>query len=79
MIKTADLGPVHIASGFAGLAFCIFLGKPKKSAPRPHNVTMVFLGTILLWFGWFAFNGGSALASTPRAAMAALVSMVRSL
>jgi len=76
-IDFAGGGPVHIASGFAGLAFCLFLGKRDKiSSTRPHNLTMVFLGTVLIWFGWFAFNGGSAISSTPRAAMAALVSSI---
>ena len=69
-------GPVHMSAGFSALAFCIFIGH-RKSAPgdnfRPHNMPSVFLGTALLWFGWFGFNGGSALAATPRAAMAALV------
>jgi ammonium transporter, Amt family len=41
--------------------------------PKPHNATNVFLGTALLWFGWFGFNGGSAIAATPRAGMAAFV------
>ena len=45
-------GPVHIASGFAGLAFCIFLGKRHgvgHESFTPHNLTSVFLGTALLW------------------------------
>ncbi|TPX66253.1 hypothetical protein SpCBS45565_g04581 [Spizellomyces sp. 'palustris'] len=69
-------GPVHIASGFAGLAYCLVLGKRRRVGEeefKAHNLTNVFLGTGLLWFGWFAFNGGSAVAATPRAAMAGLV------
>ncbi|KAJ3199442.1 hypothetical protein HK099_003173, partial [Clydaea vesicula] len=67
-------GPVHIASGFAGLACCIYFGK-RKNIPvsHPHNLTQVFLGTTLIWFGWYGFNGGSAGAATARAAMAAMV------
>lgn len=53
-------GPVHIASGFSALAYALILGKRKsKDDPainRPHNVTMVFLGTVLIWVGWFGFN-----------------------
>jgi ammonium transporter, Amt family len=41
-----------------------------KKLSKPHNVSYVMLGTILLWFGWFGFNGGSELAANPRAAMA---------
>lgn len=68
--------PVHIGSGFAGLAMAIVLGKragfPKEAAEwKPHNVNSVFLGTAMLWFGWFGFNGGSALSGSARAAMAA--------
>ncbi|KAJ3099101.1 hypothetical protein HDU97_003480 [Phlyctochytrium planicorne] len=69
-------GPVHIGSGFAGLAFCLVLGRRKRVGQeefRPHNLTYVFLGTGLLWFGWYGFNGGSAIAGTPRAGMAAVV------
>ena len=74
-------GPVHVASGFAGLAYCLIIGKRKGYARngtdfKAHNVSYVLLGTALLWFGWFGFNGGSAIASTPRAAMAALVTVV---
>ncbi|KAJ3040987.1 hypothetical protein HDV00_010059 [Rhizophlyctis rosea] len=73
-------GPVHISSGFAGLAYCLFLGRRRNPSGREewkaHNLTHVFLGTALLWFGWFGFNGGSAVAATPRAAMAGLVTTV---
>ncbi|KAL2349779.1 methylammonium permease 3 [Cryomyces antarcticus] len=68
-------GPVHIASGWAALAYAFVLGKRKqvgeKSHGKPHNTTLVFLGTILIWFGWFGFNGGSALNASIRAMMAA--------
>ena len=52
-----------------------YLGR-RKFIPvgRPHNLTMVFLGTTLIWFGWFAFNGGAAVSSNSRAALAAFVS-----
>lgn len=68
-------GPVHIASGWAALAYAFVLGKRKhqgeKSHGKPHNTTLVFLGTILIWFGWFGFNGGSALNASIRAMYAA--------
>lgn len=72
-------GPVHMASGAAALAFCIFLGHRKRVEMddfKPHNISNVFLGTALLWMGWFGFNAGSALAATPRAGMAGLVTTV---
>jgi ammonium transporter, Amt family len=70
--------PVHIASGTAALAISVYLGKRKgwgteRLAYKPHNTTYVVLGTVFLWFGWFGFNGGSALAGTMRAAMACTV------
>ncbi|KAI9787232.1 MAG: hypothetical protein M1839_003468 [Geoglossum umbratile] len=68
-------GPVHISSGWAALAYAFVLGKRKtlgeKPAKKAHNTTLVFLGTVLIWFGWFGFNGGSALNGTIRAMVAA--------
>ncbi|KAF2752988.1 ammonium transporter [Pseudovirgaria hyperparasitica] len=68
-------GPVHIASGWSALAYAFVLGKRKhhgeKSHHKPHNTTLVFLGTVLIWFGWFGFNGGSALNGTVRSMYAA--------
>jgi len=68
-------GPVHIASGWAGLAYALVLGKrhktEDKSWGRAHNTTLVFLGTVLIWFGWFGFNGGSALNASIRSMVAA--------
>jgi Amt family ammonium transporter len=50
------------------------LGKrTQKSHPVPHNVSYVLLGTALLWFGWFGFNGGSALRANSQAVTATLV------
>jgi len=55
---------VHISSGFAGLVIALMLGKRKeRSTAIPHNIPFVLLGAALLWFGWFGFNGGSALSS----------------
>jgi Amt family ammonium transporter len=64
---------VHVSSGFSALVFALVLGK-RLGYPRerilPHNLTMVLLGAGLLWFGWFGFNGGSALAASGVAALA---------
>jgi len=57
---------VHINAGIAALATALFIGKrkgyPHKAVP-PHNLPHTVLGTALLWFGWFGFNAGSALAA----------------
>jgi Amt family ammonium transporter len=57
---------VHINSGAAGLALALVLGKRfgfSKGITQPHNVPLTLLGVALLWFGWFGFNAGSALAA----------------
>ena len=64
---------VHIDAGIAGVALALFLGRRKgwpKEQMRPHNVPFVLLGAALLWFGWFGFNAGSALAANNLAAYA---------
>src|ERR1700712_3174539 len=66
-------GPVEIASGVGALAYSFVLGKRQEKMLlnfRPHNVSLITLGTILLWFGWLGFNGGSALGANLRAVMA---------
>lgn len=70
--------PVHISSGTAGLAISIYLGKRRgfgteRLAYKPHNTSYVILGTVFLWFGWFGFNGGSALSANLRAANACII------
>jgi Amt family ammonium transporter len=63
----AGSGPVHIASGFAALAWSLMLGPRLVEGTqtggrvhyKPHNPLLMCLGTILIWFGWFAFNGAS--------------------
>jgi Amt family ammonium transporter len=67
---------VHISSGIAGLTAALVLGKRKgyRVTPMiPHNIPFVVLGAGLLWFGWFGFNGGSALAANGLAMGAFLV------
>jgi len=56
---------VHINAGIAALVTALIIGKRKNggSTPTPHNLPLTVLGTALLWFGWFGFNGGSALAA----------------
>ncbi|KAM6492039.1 ammonium transporter [Amanita muscaria] len=70
--------PVHISSGTAALAISVYLGKRRgygteRLAYKPQNTTYVILGTVFLWFGWFGFNGGSALSANLRAAQACIV------
>jgi Amt family ammonium transporter len=64
---------VHISSGFAALALALVIGKRVgfgQYALEPANIPMAILGAALLWFGWFGFNAGSALAANGLAANA---------
>jgi len=61
---------VHMSAGWAALAGAMFLGKRKGQKSNPARITYVLLGTGLLWFGWFGFNAGSALAANGLAAQA---------
>ena len=64
---------VHINAGAAALALALVLGTRRgfgTEAMRPHNLPLVMLGAGLLWFGWFGFNAGSALAANHTAAIA---------
>ena len=67
---------VHMASGVAALAAAQVLGrrmvKDGETALQPHNLMIVLLGAGLLWFGWFGFNGGSALAADTVAVQAVI-------
>lgn len=66
---------VHIASGMSALAATIMIGKRmgwKKRHMSPHNLSLTILGASLLWFGWFGFNAGSALAANELAVKAFL-------
>ena len=66
---------VHINAGAAGLALALVLGKRAgfgKIPMRPHSLPLVMLGAALLWFGWFGFNAGSAVASNGTAGLALL-------
>ncbi len=63
---------VHINAGAAGFALALVLGKRlgwPKTQMRPHNLPLVMLGAGLLWFGWFGFNAGSALAANNAASV----------
>jgi Amt family ammonium transporter len=70
---------VHVSAGIAALVACILVG-PREGYPRralpPHNLTMSFTGTAMLWVGWFGFNAGNALAADGHAAMALAVTQI---
>ena len=70
---------VHINAGVSALVACILLGK-RKGYPRepmpPHSLTLTFVGTGLLWAGWFGFNAGSALEANGSAALAMINTFV---
>jgi Amt family ammonium transporter len=61
---------VHMSAGLAALAGAVYLGKRKSQEHSHANVPFVLLGTGLLWFGWFGFNAGSALAANDAAVIA---------
>jgi Amt family ammonium transporter len=70
---------VHILSGMSALTLAIMLGKRRLERAedlRPHNLPMTLIGTGLLWFGWFGFNGGSAGASSGLAVSAFTVTHI---
>ncbi|KAK9458277.1 ammonium transporter AmtB-like domain-containing protein [Dipodascopsis uninucleata] len=70
VLDYAGGGPVEIGSGFAGLAYSLVLGRRTDKLLqnfRPHNVSLVTLGTVLLWFGWLGFNGASSFGANLRA------------
>lgn len=74
VLDYAGGGPVEIGSGVGGLALSWVLGRRSQSQLlnfRPHNVSLVVLGTFMLWFGWLGFNAGSAFGANLRAVMAA--------
>ena len=68
---------VHETAGVSALAAAIFIGRRRDVTPckemRPNNIPFVILGAAILWFGWFGFNAGSALAADGIAANALLV------
>jgi Amt family ammonium transporter len=72
---------VHISSGVSALAAALVVGKRLgygSTAYIPHNVPMTVTGAALLWFGWFGFNAGSALACNGLAASAFVVTHIAS-
>ena len=70
---------VHISSGFGALALSLVIGKRSgfgKFSMEAENITLTLVGAAFLWFGWFAFNSGSALAANGLAANAFVVTNV---
>jgi Amt family ammonium transporter len=70
---------VHLTAGVAALVACIAVGPRQgygKTPMLPHNMTMCFIGTGMLWVGWFGFNGGSALAADGNAALAVTATQI---
>ena len=61
---------IHVNAGIAALAAVMVLGKRRTSPTPPHSMPLVMIGTGILWFGWFGFNAGSALAANGQAAQA---------
>ncbi len=72
---------VHVSSGFGALALAFLLGKRYgygEHSIEPHNIPITLIGLALLWFGWFGFNGGSALQANEIAVNAIVVTFVAS-
>jgi Amt family ammonium transporter len=70
---------VHVNAAIAALVAAVLLGKRKdypSASLLPHNIPFTLLGAGLLWFGWFGFNAGSALAASPIAALAFVTTML---
>jgi Amt family ammonium transporter len=70
---------VHVNAAAAAVVAAVVLGKRSdygSSSLLPHNVPFVLLGAGLLWFGWFGFNAGSALAASPIAGLAFITTML---
>lgn len=81
VLDYAGGGPVEIASGVTGLVYSLYLGKRKhwgtdRLQYAPHSVAHVFLGTVLLVFGWCGFNGGSTFAANLKAGMAVTTTLM---
>jgi len=82
VLDYAGGGPVEVVSGFSALAYSMILGKRQEKMMlnfRPHNVSLITLGTILLWFGWLGFNGGSSFGANLRAVYACFNSCLTSM
>jgi len=73
VLDYAGGAPVEIGSGMSALAYSWVLGRRNERMMmnfRPHNISLITLGTMFLWFGWLGFNGGSAFGANLRAVMA---------
>lgn len=73
VLDWAGGGPVEIVSAVAGFVYSYFLGRRRENLLinfRPHNVSMVTLGTSILWFGWLLFNAATSLTPNLRSAYA---------
>ena len=70
---------VHMTAGFSALAAALIIGRRLNHSPvgsSANNIPFVILGAVLLWFGWFGFNAGSALAAGALAASAFVVTNI---
>lgn len=69
--------PIHITAGASSLAYSFVLGRRhtvgNNFGQKPHNINNIFVGTVLMWFGWFGFNGGSGLVISVRTVIICIV------